>query len=70
AKCFSFWYIVLVAARAGNPSQNPRVGPSRPVKTRARPGSMSSVQEQELPEPDHFKDVMSADDEDDDVEML
>ncbi|RZC88560.1 hypothetical protein C5167_016422 [Papaver somniferum] len=25
--------------RAGNPSQNPRVGPSRPVKTRARPGS-------------------------------
>ncbi|RZC64108.1 hypothetical protein C5167_025854 [Papaver somniferum] len=31
---------------------------------------MSSVQEQELPEPDHFKDVMSADDEDDDVEML
>ncbi|XP_026419635.1 zinc finger BED domain-containing protein DAYSLEEPER-like [Papaver somniferum] len=31
---------------------------------------MSSVQEQELPEPDHYKDVMSADDEDDDVEML
>ncbi|RZC51415.1 hypothetical protein C5167_019838 [Papaver somniferum] len=31
---------------------------------------MSSVQEQELPEPDHYKDVMSVDDEDDDVEML
>ncbi|XP_026428312.1 zinc finger BED domain-containing protein RICESLEEPER 2-like [Papaver somniferum] len=31
---------------------------------------MSSVQEQELPEPDHYNDVMSADDEDDDVEML
>ncbi|XP_026435119.1 zinc finger BED domain-containing protein RICESLEEPER 2-like [Papaver somniferum] len=33
---------------------------------------MSSVQEQELPEPDHYNDVMSGDgqDDDDDVEML
>ncbi|RZC72058.1 hypothetical protein C5167_035232 [Papaver somniferum] len=32
--------------------------------------SMSSVQEQELQEQDHYNDVMSSDGEDDDVEML